>query len=223
MKVYHYVYRITNIMNNKSYIGARTSNVESQKDLGIIYYSSSTDASFIEDQKNNPHYYKYEIIAEVDSRHKAIQLEIKLHNEFNVGVNESFYNKAKQTSTKFDTTGTKHSDETINKMKEWHKLRPPMGEEQRLKISESNKGKRLTPEHIQKLKDAKQNISEETIKKMRDSHLGQIPWNKGKKLGEGKKHSEESKVKMSNAKIGKPRSEETKRKISEALKKRKKS
>lgn len=209
-------------MNNKSYIGARTSKIKPSKDLGIIYYSSSSDISFIEDQKNNPHDYRYEIIAEVDSRHDAIHLEIKLHNEFNVGVNESFYNKAKQSSTKFDTTGTKHSDATINKMKKWHRARPPMSEAQKLKISESNKGKKLTAEHIQKLKDAKQNISEETRKKLRDSHLGQIPWNKGKKLGKGKKHSEESKMKMSNAKIGKPRSEETKRKISEALKNRKK-
>ena len=43
---------------------------------------------------------------------EALRHEIKLHNIFNVAVNSMFYNKAKQTSTKFDTTGTKvsHSD-----------------------------------------------------------------------------------------------------------------
>jgi hypothetical protein len=32
-------------------------------------------------------------------------LEIKLHSYFNVGVNENFYNKARQTTAKFDTSG----------------------------------------------------------------------------------------------------------------------
>jgi len=34
-----------------------------------------------------------------------MELEIKFHAKFNVGVNESFYNRAKQTSTGFDRTG----------------------------------------------------------------------------------------------------------------------
>ena len=32
-------------------------------------------------------------------------LEIKLHNKFNFGVNEKFYNKAIQSSTGFDVSG----------------------------------------------------------------------------------------------------------------------
>jgi hypothetical protein len=54
--------------------------------------------------------------------------------------------------------------------------------------------------------------SDETRKKISDS-------NKGKRRG--KKHSEESKRKISEARKGKPRSEETKRKMSESTKGRK--
>lgn len=38
-----------------------------------------------------------------------MKLEIELHNKFDVGVNESFYNRSKQTSVGWDTTGTKWS------------------------------------------------------------------------------------------------------------------
>ena len=46
-----------------------------------------------------------------------MKLEIKLHNKFNVGVNESFYNKVKQTSTGFDTTGRVRTEDEIKKRK----------------------------------------------------------------------------------------------------------
>lgn len=74
-------------------------------------------------------------------------------------------------------------------------------------------------------------VSDETRKKQRLSHLGKIPWNKGltkktdprlKKQGlshskkmKGKKHTEETKLKMSIARKGKKHTEETKKKLSE--------
>lgn len=110
----HYVYRITNIKELKHYYGTRSCNGFPSEDLGIKYFSSSSDKNFILDQKTNPHHYTYKIIRIYNSREEALKLEIKLHNKFDVGINESFYNLAKQTSTGFDTTGRKykHSEET---------------------------------------------------------------------------------------------------------------
>ncbi len=100
----HYVYRITNNILNKHYYGTRGS-LQPSKDIGIKYFSSSSNEEFINDQKLNPKNYRYKIIMIFDSRVDAVAMEIKLHNRFDVAKNESFYNKAKQTSTGFDTTG----------------------------------------------------------------------------------------------------------------------
>ena len=116
MKNNHYVYRITNTKLNKHYYGTRSSCIEPIKDLGIKYYSSSTDMSFRTDQKNNPQNYKYTIVSVFYTRDEAILYEVMLHDKFNVGVNESFYNKVKQTSIGFDVTGTKHDSAAKQKM-----------------------------------------------------------------------------------------------------------
>ena len=112
----HYVYRITNTKLNKHYYGTRTTGISPCKDLGIKYYSSSSDTQFREDQKNNPQHYKYTIVSEFDSREAAMRLEIKLHDKFDVGINESFYNVVKQTSTRFDNSGNKHTQEMKDHM-----------------------------------------------------------------------------------------------------------
>ena len=104
---YHYVYRITNIQEKKHYYGVRSSKIEPKLDLGIKYFSSSKDKEFIKDQKENKSIFKYKIIKQFDSGEEAVNLEIKLHSKFNVGVNESFYNKSKQTSLGWDRTGIK--------------------------------------------------------------------------------------------------------------------
>jgi len=118
---YHYTYRITNIQLSKHYYGTRTSKVHPKLDLGIKYFSSSSDKDFINDQKLNPSNYKYKVIKISKTRKEAIELEIKLHLKFDVGLNENFYNRAKQTSTGFDTTGLhwKLSNETKNKMSKY--------------------------------------------------------------------------------------------------------
>ena len=38
--IYHYVYRITNLINNKHYYGKRSSKIEAKLDLGLKYHSS---------------------------------------------------------------------------------------------------------------------------------------------------------------------------------------
>tara|TARA_B110000090_G_scaffold201325_1_gene243260 strand:+ start:213 stop:860 length:648 start_codon:yes stop_codon:yes gene_type:complete len=128
-KKYHYVYRITNTKINKHYYGTRSSRIEPSKDIGVKYFSSSSDVSFRDDQNNNPQNYKYTIVSEFDSRESAVELEVALHIKFDVGVNESFYNKAKQTSTGFDAFGIKRTkQQVLNWKKSYNKSGGGVGE-----------------------------------------------------------------------------------------------
>ena len=65
---HHYVYRITNTQEKKHYYGVRSSKVEPKSDLGINYFSSSTDKQFIKEQKENKRVFKYKVVKQFDSR-----------------------------------------------------------------------------------------------------------------------------------------------------------
>ncbi len=103
----HYTYNITNILIAKAYIGVRSCDTDPIKDLGYAYFGSSTDEDFRLEQKEYPERFLYNIIEEFDTREKAMEKEIELHELFGVCKNEDFYNKSKSTSTGFmsDTTG----------------------------------------------------------------------------------------------------------------------
>jgi uncharacterized cupin superfamily protein len=106
MSSYHYLYRITNIIENRHYYGSRTCHkITPQEDLGIRYFSSSTDKDFIRDQKQNPQNYRYKVIIITKTRKKATALEQKIQQYFDVGKNITFYNKAIQTSKNYCTAG----------------------------------------------------------------------------------------------------------------------
>lgn len=188
---YHYVYRITNLFSAKHYYGSRSSNVLPENDLGVKYFSSSHDKSFLAEQKNNPSQFRYKIIKKCNTRDEALAYEIKLHNKFQVDVNDKFYNKSKQTSTGFtyDSTGYVFTDEHRKKLSEAQRKRPPISEETRKKLSNAMIGKN-NPMH-------------------------------GKTGDEnpfyGKKHSQESKIKMSEKQRQRKVNEETKKKISQSL------
>ena len=187
--MFHYVYRITNISTKKHYYGCRTSKVCPSADLGVKYFSSSTDVDFIKEQKTNPKNFKYKVIFITMTRQAALALEIKLHNRFNVRVNECFYNKANQTSTGFTV-----SPEVGKKISAALKGRP-----------NHRKGKTFyelfTHEHAEKLiNNMKQRyISDETREKQSRKHIG-------------KKLSESHKAAIGRAQIGRQVSLETREK-----------
>lgn len=141
---FHYVYRITNKELNKHYYGVRTSKVEPKLDLGIIYFSSSKDKKFISEQKEKPSIFKYKVIKIFETREEAIILEIKLHSKFDVGMNISFYNRSKQTSTKFDTSGLI----PWNKNKICLNLRKPKSDSMKEKLSQTLTGKKHSIERV---------------------------------------------------------------------------
>ena len=103
--MFHYVYRITNTQENKHYYGCRTSNKIPSDDLGKSYFSSSSDKQFRTKQITTPEIFKYKVLLTFNNRSDAIAFEIKLHYKFNVAINEFFYNKVNQTSSRFDTQG----------------------------------------------------------------------------------------------------------------------
>ena len=108
---------------------------------------------------------------------------------------------SEETKKKLSEAARNMTEETKKKISEAKKGRQsPMkgkhrSEEFRIKLSESNKGKKL---------------SEETKKKISKSNKGHLAWNKGKH------HTEEAKRKISEAGKGKHFSEDHKRKIGES-------
>jgi hypothetical protein len=59
--------------------------------------------------------FEKEILAIWPSRKEAVLHEVLLHDIFDVAKNQNFYNKSKQTSTFFDTSGVKTPQERIEK------------------------------------------------------------------------------------------------------------
>ena len=104
-KKFHYVYRITNVVEKKYYYGAHSCDDLEKERVGVKYFSSSTDKEFLSDQKENPSHYRYKILRFFDTREEAVALEIFLHAKFDVKKHLKFYNMSNQTSTGFDTTG----------------------------------------------------------------------------------------------------------------------
>ena len=148
--IYHYVYRITNLVENKHYYGKRSSKIEPKKDLGKKYFSSSSDKNFIKDQKENPQNYKYKIVAIFTKSSDALEREKLLHFKFNVNSNIKFYNRAKQTSKFFDNTGNIHSDEAKKKIAK-SRTGKQHSDETKKKIAESLKGKKHSDETKRKI------------------------------------------------------------------------
>lgn len=64
--------------------------------------------------------------------------------------------------------------------------RPPRSKEWRMRLSKSLTGRKLSPEHVIKNRVGHKGLraSEETRRKMSESHRGQNTWSKGRKLSE---------------------------------------
>jgi len=58
--------------------------MDQDNNLGIKYFSSSTDKKFILDQKNNSNNFKYKIVRLFSNRKDAIFFEAKIHEKFKV-------------------------------------------------------------------------------------------------------------------------------------------
>ena len=133
----------------------------------VNYFGSFRDKTFKPTQKI--------ILETFNSVEDALEAECILHDFYKIDKNPHFSNKAKQTSKKF------------------YYINPSEN-----MIGENNPAKR--PEVRKKLSTSAKNripISEETRKKMSDSHMGRV----SPKGMLGKKHTEKQKQKMRENKV----------------------
>ena len=216
------IYKITNTVNSKSYIGKTTRDAVKTR---IRQHLRGKGSQLVKDaiEKYGQDAFTYEILHDGIIPEFLDDLEKEAIAKFNTMVPHG-YNLTEGGD------GGSYCEETCRKISEAHKGKK-LSEEHRRKISEAHKGEK---HHF-----FGKSHSEESKQKMSEAHKGRIPWNKGKPLSEehrqkhaevhkGRKHSEESKQKMSEAhkgcipwnkgKKGKPLSEEARQKISESLK-----
>lgn len=124
----HYVYKITNLNpkdEQQYYIGVRSCNCLPEEDIKYMGSSKYLTKAINEQGYEN---FKKEILSIWSTREEAVNEEIRLHNEYNVHINEIFYNRSKQSSTGWDTAGltgeksfrfgVKSSDETKEKIRQ---------------------------------------------------------------------------------------------------------
>lgn len=185
----YYIYRITNLINGKTYIGQRKYSKLNDD------YKGSGKRLWEAYRKYGFENFKKEILVFNISERKHADLLEKtfiVSEREKVGV-ENCYN--------ISDGGTGGN----------------LGEEVSKKISEALKGRQFSEETRQKMSEARKgkHFSEEHKKKMSEAHKGQIPWSKGKHLSEEtkKKLSEAKKGKKIR-----PHSEESNRKRSETMK-----
>ena len=105
MDTHHYVYRSYE-EGGRDYIGRRTCNCMPEKDTK--YLGSFRDKTFNPTGKT--------ILFVCETREEAADIEIELHDFFDVAVNPQFANMAKATSTWFDRTGVPQTEEAKKKL-----------------------------------------------------------------------------------------------------------
>lgn len=168
----YYVYKITNLSNNMYYIGSRQSKCDPKDDLGVKYFSSSSNKNFINEQKQNPNKFKYEILSRHNSRIEAFDEEIRVQNELDCLEDELCYNKSinhlQFTNYNKSFKHTKESKEKMSKSRKKYLKTHTMW----------NKGYKYSKEHCEKLSEQKKGKPQ--------------PWHKGKN------HSDKTKEKISN-------------------------
>ena len=126
MKNYYYTYLLIGL-DHRLYIGVRSCDCLPEEDK---YRGSFTDKTFVPISKH---------IQEIFTNgSEALDHEILLHKEFNVGTNNLFANRACSTNNGFLFTGAR-TEEHKRKISEATKGRK-MSEEQKQLLSKINKG-----------------------------------------------------------------------------------
>lgn len=191
--LYGFIYITTNMVNGKRYIGQKKIDKEGKWNN---YLGSGVAFKKALDKYGNNNFYR-DIVALAYSKDELDKLEIEWINNYNAVESRNFYNIVSGGGT---VTGLKMSDETKKKLS--------------VRFSGEN-----NPMYGKGLKGEDnpfygKHHTEESRKKMSDSHKGQVSWCKGRT----NIYSKETLQKMREKKLGKPLSEEHKRNIRESQK-----
>lgn len=110
---FNYVYRITNLKNNKHYYGVRSSNINPCRD--ILNYKSSS--KLVKKDINNLgiNNFKFKIVKNFKKRIDANIFESYLHHKFDCKSSKNFYN-LNNSYTTFDTTNCVYVFNNENKI-----------------------------------------------------------------------------------------------------------
>lgn len=148
--MFHYTYLLQNIDDLRFYIGVRSSKVVPTEDTAYLGSSKTVPKSY------KARCVKY-ILQEHLTRKDAVADEIRLHDLYDVALNQCFFNAAKQTSIGFDTTGKPGPRRGV-----------PCSESTKAKLRLANIGKKYSKEHREKLSNALKGrpVSEETRRKI---------------------------------------------------------
>ena len=185
------IYKITNNINNKSYIGQTTKDLEERKESH--YYAIYKDKNFAIHKailKYGWENFKWEILEKCDSKEELDEMEFHFIKQYDTFISKNGYNMTwggegspgkiftedYRKKLRIAQTGKKLSQETKEKLRKIMKGRV-FTKEWKKKIGESNKGK-IHPH------------TEETKKKISNSMLG------NKNHFFGKHHTEETKEKI---------------------------
>ena len=209
MKKHHYVYKSYEIAG-REYIGIRSCNCLPEEDTK--YFGSFSDKTFNPSEKT--------ILFTGETREEVAEIEVELHDFFDVGVNPQFANKAKQTSSGFYC-----SELTISHRQAISESnrRRRVSTETREKISKSQREVSKSPEVKKRRSDAAKNkppVKSETRLKLKEAQNRlkgdkELQKRKGRP---GRPQSESHRENRAKAQTGVQLTESRKQKISEGLK-----
>ena len=185
-KIRPYVYIIKNKKTGLKYFGVRWVNIQKNRsplnDLGKEYFSSNPKLkkAFIKNPKN----FEYKPVYTFDTKEEAISYEINFNKKI-------IKNKKWLNTSAFPQII--HTQETKNKISKTKKGKSPAWNKgiphtklQKKKLKERHKGfrgRKHSNKTKKKISNLKKGIkfSQKHLTNLSKSHIGQIPWNKGKK------------------------------------------
>ena len=207
------IYKFTNKLNNKVYIG-KSVNVESRIKRHLCNFKNENNQCYFYRaiRKYGIENFEYEIICECKKENlnemEKYYIHLYVSNNLKYG-----YNMTEGGDGALGRHCTEENRKKLSKrMKENNPMKNGMSDEQKKKISQSLKGRKMSKEFCEKtskrMKENNPMKNKETAKKVSEKQKGKIM-------------SKEAREKISAANNGKVLSEETKRKISESCKNRK--
>lgn len=165
----YYVYKITNLVNGKIYIG-KTNNIKARwnKHLSTAKNKNSKDYSYIHRAMSKYLFenFKIESIAEFEIEDQALAMEIEVIAKLNSTNRNVGYNISHGGDR--GMTGLKHTEETKAKISKANTGKNP-SQEARKKMSEAHRGSKRTEETKNKMREARKKqapMSEETKRKI---------------------------------------------------------